>query len=1456
MKLFKTTSLLSYLIILSLIFTSVLPAFANEDIQVAPVEEAISDTDDTANEIIPEEYSPDNHDSIAYDNSKYESTEEIPLPDDGENDVDDTVTLFGEEEEEVKSFEDVSHMTDEEFFGVWDAEAGEWSVVGKLNYDYSPDLAEVERLVKQNSYVFAKDALYQYYKNRSHIPKADYNSGIGWDRNALNSKDAYSFQEPYLGFTNVTSVGEYAEYVVDLGSTDASVFLLSSITKTDDMVCIAARDTEYSASLEITTKEGEVVTLEPVRDTYIRAYDDLADYSANSYGDSKELYVKDSWYQRADGRYMPYSSKTRRTYIAFDSDKIPGDVKNAYLKFYAKIVPEDGVAQATEDNHEILVFNAYNKSWAEMPGDNGNFAVMNWANFKIAHYSWNSLPGGFDWIRPDNVPSEFFNDNTRWQGITSLAKTSLIRGDETYMERAIEIALDFIEDTNGKIKEGSVPSGRDIESANRCVEAPGIFAGFMDSKYFNAEAMTAILKWLWEEMTYLYNGAGILYVGNTAQPTPNNYAETNRGLWHVKGTQAVCAYFPEYADRDEWKRVSDERLDVVAHVLVNDDGCYQEATTSYASSMISYFIAIYKYKQACGDEIPEWYEERVHNFAKYMMYISYGNHVAPYVGEGGAPNTKTALNNFLNLVEDEEMLYVATDGAEGVEPKNTAAYFQQLKIASCRTGWSANDSMLFMTAKNGGNHNHKDSLMILYYDGEKELIADTGMTSYDSGHPHFQWQRHTTRSHNTIEIDGKAQRGSNFLYNTKEGQENGDASLKLYTSAPVDRIVAWTDATKGFRHYRNVSYIKNRDFIIVSDMVSPEDGIEHTYTQNWHTYAQDPSHPTIDEYTKIGRTNYHGLTNLMIAQANTDNLTLSLEEGYSALSANPTKYFCYTQKAAGDVMFNTVLYPTKTGTTSNIGIENIDTGVDPAVASAMDINLFVNNDDVLNVFYYNSFEETPAERSFSGYTTNSSNVTIQQDVDGIPSFLSMYNGSSVVRDGDELIVSDMVLEDIEVIYDNGTATITSQDANIESAKLIIAAPGTVTNVTLNGEEIEYIYSNGKLYINNGEAVDYAADNGLFVKFLGTTDEGKTYPISIEIPAASIVSGAVTAPTCTFANGVFTVTMGNADLSSCAKIKLGGHSNQSVTADIDGSFRAVVQTVPLGSSRADADAAVVLGSPATERGRTDLTIWTKDATTFVITKSDDKDYGAEDEPEDENFPSSSPGAQPLPPSGGGGGGGGATTPDIKPLPPATSEDTEGDNSGTASGDTGSMPVAPKFEDCIGHWASEDIQFMYEKGYVNGTDDTTFAPDADVTRAEFAAMAVRILGLENVSYEGSFEDVAKDEWYADVVETAYKSGIILGSEGHFRPNDRITREEMAVILMRVYAMNNEYTAEGEATFTDSAEISHWAAESIASACRLGLVTGMDDGSFAPLSSTTRAQAATVFKRLLLAQNVKEG
>ena len=1375
MKLFKPRFLLSYIIVLSLIFSSSIPLMVQAE-DVLPSEE--SDTTD---------------------------------------------------------FTDVSHISDEEFFGKWDMETETWVIEGKLNYSYSPDLEEVERLVKFNSYPMAKQALLAYYKNRTSIPRAQFNSGVNWDRNVLNSRDAYSFDETYLSSVNVTNTGEYAEYTVDLNTSNTSVFVLSSIVKTQDMVCIASRETEYSPTLEIITNDGMTRTLLPIRDTYIRGYDNRADYSNRIYGDSKELYVKDSWYQTDEGRYMPYSSKSRRTYIAFDANRIPGNIKRAYLKFYAKIVPEEGVIDTTETNHEIMVFRAYNKSWAEVEGEENSFAPMTWAGYRIGHYSWNGLPGGYDWVVPDNTHNEFIHDNTRWGGAGSMASTSLLTGNTDYMKKSMEVVLDFIKDTNGIIKDINLPAGRDISSANRCCEITGIFPAYIESEFFNAEAMTAILKWLWEEMTYLYNGAGYLYQGATSIPTANNYAETNRGLWHCKGMLGICTYFPEYADRDMWKELAEERLHRVTHVLINDDGCYQEATFAYASTMISYFLAIQRFLQDSGDGVPDWYSERLDKFVKYMMYNSYPNHRTPNFGEGGAPSTTSSLRRYFNNKYDPEIEYVITDGAEGTMPSQTSVTYEQLKTAACRTGWSTEDSMLFMTAKNGGNHNHKDSLMITFYSGDKELLADTGMTSYDSLHPHFNWQRHATRSHNTIEIDEKPQRGSDFLYNNNPNAQNGDASLTLFSSKPVDRIVAWTDANKGFRHYRNVSYIKNHNFIIVSDMVSPEDDAEHIYTQNWHTYAGDPSYAEVDNTTKIGKTNYESGSNLLIAQANTDNLTLTLEEGYSSVSSQPTDYFCYTQIASGDIMYNTVLYPAQANTSSNIGVSNIDTGVDPAVASAMNINLFKDDDDVLNIFYYNSFEETPSERSFSGYTTNSSCITIQQDVDGVPSFLSMYNGSILTRDNEEFIVSSIVLEDIEISFDGDKAEITSNDENIKNAQLVFKAPFKIKKLTINGENAEYIYSNGKVYLNKNDAVDFAADSGYFINILATGDSGKQYPISVDVPANSVLSGTLAMPQCAYADGAFTLSFGNATLSSCAKIVAGGHTAEKVTAIIDGASKSIDTTISINSGQQYADDHVVVGKPVLERGRVDLVIWTKNATTFVIGETSDSSYG---ESYEDDFSS--------------GGGGGA-----KPLP-KPEEDNVADSNNKEEETQQPSDTANKvlFDDCIGHWAAEEIQYMYQNGYVNGKSEKSFHPDSFVTRAEFAAMAVRVLELEQTEYSGVFEDVKKEAWYANVIETAYKSGVIQGSDGKFRPNENISREEMAVILMRVYRINKEYTSQGNLKFADRSDISSWAQEAVNSSCELGLVKGMENGVFSPSLNTTRAQAATVFKRVLEIQQVKEG
>ena len=90
----------------------------------------------------------------------------------------------------------------------------------------------------------------------------------------------------------------------------------------------------------------------------------------------------------------------------------------------------------------------------------------------------------------------------------------------------------------------------------------------------------------------------------------------------------------------------------------------------------------------------------------------------------------------------------------------------------------------------------------------------------------------------------------------------------------------------------------------------------------------------------------------------------------------------------------------------------------------------------------------------------------------------------------------------------------------------------------------------------------------------------------------------------------------------------------------------------------------------------------------------------------------------------------------------------------------------------------------------------------------------------------------------------------ADGSFRPNDSISREEMAKVLVNAYKIKTGTSEIGSAelSYTDNAEIAVWAAEYVSQAGELGLIKGMDDGSFAPKSSMTRAQGAAVIYRLV--------
>ena len=171
--------------------------------------------------------------------------------------------------------------------------------------------------------------------------------------------------------------------------------------------------------------------------------------------------------------------------------------------------------------------------------------------------------------------------------------------------------------------------------------------------------------------------------------------------------------------------------------------------------------------------------------------------------------------------------------------------------------------------------------------------------------------------------------------------------------------------------------------------------------------------------------------------------------------------------------------------------------------------------------------------------------------------------------------------------------------------------------------------------------------------------------------------------------------------------------------------------------------------------------------------------------------------------------------------------------------------PVLNDIDGHWAQANIEYLVGIGAVAGYPDETFRPDALITRAEFAKVIVDAFELTAESGK-VFTDTA-DHWAEDYIATAAANGIVTGySDTEFGPDDLITREQMAVMIVKAAKLS---IVTGELNFIDKANISDWASSYVITAVQNELMNGYQDNSFKPLNNATRAEAATVIYNALM-------
>ena len=166
-----------------------------------------------------------------------------------------------------------------------------------------------------------------------------------------------------------------------------------------------------------------------------------------------------------------------------------------------------------------------------------------------------------------------------------------------------------------------------------------------------------------------------------------------------------------------------------------------------------------------------------------------------------------------------------------------------------------------------------------------------------------------------------------------------------------------------------------------------------------------------------------------------------------------------------------------------------------------------------------------------------------------------------------------------------------------------------------------------------------------------------------------------------------------------------------------------------------------------------------------------------------------------------------------------------------------------------WYKDAVQYAYDNGLMTGVSANEFAPDATTTRGMIVSMLARLEGVESANDAG-FADVS-DEWYATAVNWAASVGVVNGYEDNtFRPNDAITREQLAAILMNYAAYKGQDVSARASldAYSDAENVSTWATDTMSWAVAEGYITGMTADTLQPQGSATRAQVAAILERYL--------
>ena len=893
-----------------------------------------------------------------------------------------------------KMYGDPQDIPDDEFFGRWDDVINDWVLLPYLRYSDFPDMALVEAAAKKGDYEEAKQELYNYYMYSTDKNYPVY-SVTADSPMYLEQASRNVFSYSYI---SALDLGGFTLPAENWGKSQLDVLRAIKQTPgsyTEFNVMVASAD-KYWTTGQIYSKEAEeslqpvlrmtvngvVVEKHPIKDTMIvGGTEKNTNFGSEKIIEFQEHGVYDDIYES----YGSYDENTKRAFITFDlSDlKSTDKITSAKIVFTGRSIITDETRNRFKDENgkpysgesrEKLMWAVWYRSSA------WNEDELVWSSSTIVDkffFSCHDM-NAWDFVTPRSTTGK--GKVCAWHRgtvISPLKNGYMYYKDERYAYAALRQLTAM---ANSIWVDNSVMNSLDIS----------VFLGVLSetihslktSKYMTPEIMTCLIK-------YLYALADF-----EVERWFGHY-DNNWGSYATSGVYDVCAYFPELSMHDYWYERVLEENDRLLSGQTFEDGLCIEIPQGYISTLLDTFsgpLNTYNKTGHPGPYSEDLYED-IHNILKSMLYTT-GPYFAGFnlSDSGSVYNSRKAdYVTWYNLLfgDDEEILWVVSDGTSGKLPENPTTTYPIGLESFMRSGWDKNSlQMAFVNnTSSRASHYHYDALSVAMFAYGKFLLTDQGYGNDQTSDGGRVWEYNKSPiQHNLMIINDTYDYLTDNVccYTTLERDSSWEKDFESNKAYDFIEYVCDGYSTAQTMQ-RSVTFMKNQKFWIISDYGVPTDPtVENVFAQHWHMYPQ--AKPTHNENYVI-RSNFEDV-NVMVVPLEYEEIdNVEYVDGYYGEKGGQKlihQKAMITKSQTGAGRFTTAIIPVNVGEdfeVTSIALENNNENIDDNLVNMVYFMVNEKNSNSTNYYYYyhiNDASKKPVEGVKVGnFTTDATTMVIQ-----------------------------------------------------------------------------------------------------------------------------------------------------------------------------------------------------------------------------------------------------------------------------------------------------------------------------------------------------------------------------------------------------------------------------------------------------------------------------------------------